>query len=35
MAELLACFPVYRSYLPLGREHLEQAYAAARGTAPT
>ena len=34
VAELLACFPVYRSYLPLGREHLEQAYAAARAHRP-
>ncbi|MCU1501276.1 MAG: treY [Ilumatobacteraceae bacterium] len=25
VAELLACFPVYRSYLPLGAEHLERA----------
>ncbi|MGD9998724.1 MAG: malto-oligosyltrehalose synthase [Ilumatobacteraceae bacterium] len=25
VAELLACFPVYRSYLPLGRHHLERA----------
>ncbi len=25
IAELLACFPVYRSYLPLGLEHLEEA----------
>ncbi|MET0577460.1 MAG: malto-oligosyltrehalose synthase, partial [Ilumatobacteraceae bacterium] len=25
VAELLACFPVYRSYLPLGREHLDGA----------
>src|SRR3954463_1785436 len=24
-AELLACFPVYRSYLPYGREHLDAA----------
>ena len=24
-AELLACFPVYRSYLPDGREHLDEA----------
>ena len=23
VAEVLACFPVYRSYLPLGREHLD------------
>ncbi|WP_243075030.1 malto-oligosyltrehalose synthase [Microbacterium sp. SS28] len=25
IAELLACFPVYRSYLPAGREHLDSA----------
>lgn len=25
MAELLACFPVYRSYLPAGSEHLDEA----------
>jgi (1->4)-alpha-D-glucan 1-alpha-D-glucosylmutase len=25
LAELLACFPVYRSYLPLGLEHLQNA----------
>lgn len=25
LAELLACFPVYRSYLPAGREHLRRA----------
>ena len=25
IAELLACFPVYRSYLPYGAEHLEHA----------
>ena len=31
VAELLACFPVYRSYLPLGLEHLVQAFATARG----
>jgi (1->4)-alpha-D-glucan 1-alpha-D-glucosylmutase len=30
LAELLACFPVYRSYLPAGREHLEVAAEAAR-----
>ncbi|WP_238993383.1 malto-oligosyltrehalose synthase [Nocardioides caldifontis] len=34
VAELLACFPVYRSYLPEGREHLEQALAAAREHRP-
>ncbi|WP_153502643.1 malto-oligosyltrehalose synthase [Cumulibacter manganitolerans] len=30
LAELLACFPVYRSYLPDGRAHLEHALLAAR-----
>ncbi|MFC0678453.1 malto-oligosyltrehalose synthase [Lysobacter korlensis] len=25
LAELLACFPVYRSYLPVGAEHLQHA----------
>lgn len=30
IAELLACFPVYRSYLPEGGEHLEQAAESAR-----
>ncbi len=25
IAELLACFPVYRSYLPVGEEHLHEA----------
>src|SRR3954447_20472890 len=34
VAEVLACFPVYRSYLPAGREHLEQALAAARAARP-
>ncbi len=34
VAELLACFPVYRSYLPEGREHLEQAMTAAREHRP-
>jgi len=34
LAELLACFPVYRSYLPDGREHLDQAFARARVTRP-
>ncbi|MCW2848132.1 MAG: treY [Marmoricola sp.] len=34
VAELLACFPVYRSYLPDGREHLDQAFAAARAHRP-
>ena len=32
VAELLTCFPVYRSYLPLGAEHLATAHAdAAQG----
>jgi (1->4)-alpha-D-glucan 1-alpha-D-glucosylmutase len=30
VAELCACFPVYRSYLPEGRDHLEHAFTAAR-----
>ncbi len=34
VAELLACFPVYRSYLPLGRDHLDEALARARRTRP-
>lgn len=34
VAELLACFPVYRSYLPEGREHLDAAFAAARRRRP-
>lgn len=34
IAELLACFPVYRSYLPEGRHHLEEAFAAARAHRP-
>ncbi|WP_245558888.1 malto-oligosyltrehalose synthase [Aestuariimicrobium kwangyangense] len=34
VAELLACFPVYRSYLPEGREHLEQCFTSARGRRP-
>ena len=34
LAEVLACFPVYRSYLPEGAEHLEQALAAARRRRP-
>lgn len=34
VAELLACFPVYRSYLPEGRAHLGQAFAAARAARP-
>jgi len=34
VAELMACFPVYRSYLPEGREHLDHALAAAREERP-
>ncbi|MDQ6641546.1 MAG: malto-oligosyltrehalose synthase, partial [Actinomycetota bacterium] len=34
VAELLACFPVYRSYLPEGREHLDRAFALARAHRP-
>lgn len=34
VAELLACFPVYRSYLPEGREHLEQAFISGRAQRP-
>jgi (1->4)-alpha-D-glucan 1-alpha-D-glucosylmutase len=34
VAELLACFPVYRSYLPEGREHLDEAFARAREHRP-
>jgi (1->4)-alpha-D-glucan 1-alpha-D-glucosylmutase len=34
VAELLACFPVYRSYLPEGRDHLALAFARARRTRP-
>ncbi|MET4781413.1 malto-oligosyltrehalose synthase [Glaciihabitans sp. UYNi722] len=30
LAELLACFPVYRSYLPLGLEHLHEAASLAK-----
>ena len=30
VAELLACFPVYRSYLPEGRGHLDEAFDRAR-----
>ena len=30
LAELLACFPVYRSYLPDGAEHLQEAVERAR-----
>lgn len=34
LAELAACFPVYRSYLPAGREHLDAAAADASGRRP-
>jgi (1->4)-alpha-D-glucan 1-alpha-D-glucosylmutase len=34
IAELLACFPVYRSYLPYGAEHLEAAVAEATRRRP-
>ena len=34
VAEVLACFPVYRSYLPDGIEHLDAALAAARDHRP-
>jgi (1->4)-alpha-D-glucan 1-alpha-D-glucosylmutase len=34
VAELLACFPVYRSYLPYGAEHLEEAAELARRHRP-
>jgi len=34
VAELLACFPVYRSYLPEGRAHLDHAFADARRHRP-
>jgi (1->4)-alpha-D-glucan 1-alpha-D-glucosylmutase len=34
LVELFAGFPVYRSYLPRGREHLEEAQAAARAARP-
>ena len=34
VAELLACFPVYRSYLPGGDDHLEQAFTLARAHRP-
>jgi (1->4)-alpha-D-glucan 1-alpha-D-glucosylmutase len=34
VAELVACFPVYRSYLPHGREHLDLAFADARCRRP-
>ena len=34
VAELLACFPVYRSYLPEGRAHLDEAFDGARTHRP-
>ena len=34
VAELLACFPVYRSYLPRGHEHLDGALADAMARRP-
>nr|WP_315268343.1 malto-oligosyltrehalose synthase [Microbacterium lemovicicum] len=34
LAELLTCFPVYRSYLPAGREHLDAAAAEATERRP-
>ena len=34
VAELLACFPVYRSYLPIGAEHLAKAIDAAVAARP-
>ncbi len=34
VGELMACFPVYRSYLPIGREHLDEAFALAREHRP-
>ena len=34
LAELTACFPVYRSYLPQGRAHLGQAFSEARRRRP-
>jgi (1->4)-alpha-D-glucan 1-alpha-D-glucosylmutase len=34
IAELLACFPVYRSYLPIGEEHLLEAAALAKNYRP-
>jgi (1->4)-alpha-D-glucan 1-alpha-D-glucosylmutase len=34
IAELCACFPVYRSYLPEGLHHLEEAFTAARESRP-
>ena len=34
VAELVACFPVYRSYLPEGRAHLAEAFSRARDRRP-
>jgi (1->4)-alpha-D-glucan 1-alpha-D-glucosylmutase len=34
VGELLTCFPVYRSYLPIGAHHLDDALAAARRWRP-
>src|SRR5690606_5767307 len=34
VAELLTCFPVYRSYLPAGADHLESALADAQRRRP-
>jgi (1->4)-alpha-D-glucan 1-alpha-D-glucosylmutase len=34
VAEALACFPVYRSYLPEGREHVDEAFARAARQRP-
>ena len=34
LAEIVACFPVYRSYLPAGREHLDHAIAEATRRRP-
>ena len=34
LAELLACFPVYRSYLPAGRDELDRAASEASGRRP-
>jgi (1->4)-alpha-D-glucan 1-alpha-D-glucosylmutase len=34
LAELLACLPVYRTYLPEGRAHLDAAFTAARRHRP-
>ncbi|WP_295014880.1 malto-oligosyltrehalose synthase [uncultured Microbacterium sp.] len=34
LTEILACFPVYRSYLPAGAQHLDEAIAEARRRRP-